>query len=413
VRVAHINCVTIAAFSSATFQVHESPEFIQTALKRVNEHRKNSETGGWRPKPVSEITGTQSLCAGKVFNAPVCTLFEHREYTVMQSPGKAAVSKVSIGSEQAGQRLDNFLFRMLKGVPKSRIYRMLREGELRVSGRRSKPDYKLVEGDEIRIPPVRVAEKAETPPMSSLTHPLLDRVIYRDDALLIIDKPAGQAVHGGSGISLGVIEQLRQELPDARFLELAHRLDKETSGILVLALKRSALVELHRMLRDGEPRKTYLALAVGEWRDPIRHIKLSLHKFLTEDGERRVEVNDEGQRAHTIFRRIKVVGGQQSRSTSACTDLAHPLRVYSLLEAELKTGRTHQIRVHLAAVHHPIAGDTKYGDAGLNRTLKHQGLRRMFLHSARLEIRHPLTGAELKLEAPLPADLQGFLDSLN
>jgi 23S rRNA pseudouridine955/2504/2580 synthase len=325
-------------------------------------------------------------------------LFEQGEYTVMQSAGKAAVnrsvSKILIGSEQAGQRLDNFLFRMLKGVPKSRIYRMLREGELRVSGRRSKPEYKLVEGDEVRIPPVRVAEPAPTPAPGEITHPLLDHVIYRDDALLIIDKPAGQAVHGGSGVSLGVIEQLRQELPDARFLELAHRLDKETSGILVLALKRSALVELHRMLRDGEPKKTYLALAVGEWRDPVRHIKLSLHKFLTEDGERRVEVNEEGQRAHTIFRRMKVAGG------------------YSLLEAELKTGRTHQIRVHLAAVQHPIAGDTKYGDAGLNRTLKHQGLKRMFLHSARLEIRHPLTGAELKLEAPLPADLQSFLDTL-
>ncbi|MDP2787973.1 MAG: RluA family pseudouridine synthase [Pseudomonadota bacterium] len=313
----------------------------------------------------------------------------------MQSTGKAAVSKVSIGSEQAGQRLDNFLFRLLKGVPKSRIYRMLREGELRVSGRRSKPDYKLVEGDEVRIPPVRVAEKAETPPMSPITHPLLERVIYRDDSLLIIDKPPGQAVHGGSGVSLGIIEQLRMELPDARFLELAHRLDKETSGILVLALKRSALVELHRMLREGEPRKTYLALAVGEWRDPVRHIKLPLHKYLTEDGERRVEVNhDTGQRAHTLFRRIKVAGG------------------YSLLEAELKTGRTHQIRVHLAAVHHPIAGDTKYGNPELNRTLKRQGLKRMFLHSARLEIRHPLTGAELKIEAPLPADLQGFLDTL-
>ncbi len=360
----------------------------------------------------------------------MCMLFEQGEYTVMQSAGKAAVSKVTIGSEQAGQRLDNFLFRLLKGVPKSRVYRMLREGEVRVSGRRSKPDYKLAEGDEVRIPPVRVAEPAATPPMSPITHPLLDRVIYRDDALLVIDKPAGQAVHGGSGVSLGIIEQLRMELPDARFLELAHRLDKETSGILVLALKRSALVELHRMLREGEPRKTYLALAVGEWRDPVRHIKLSLHKYLTEDGERRVTVDDDGQRAHTVFRRIKVVGGQrsrsalartnpacqelvqQSRSASARADLAQPLRVYSLLEAELKTGRTHQIRVHLAAVKHPIVGDSKYGDPEINRMLKRQGFNRMFLHSARLEIRHPLTGAELKLEAPLPAELQDFLNTL-
>lgn len=367
---------------------------------------------------------------GQGLQRPMCMLFEQGEYTVMQSAGKAAVSKVTIGSEQAGQRLDNFLFRLLKGVPKSRVYRMLREGEVRVSGRRSKPDYKLAEGDEVRIPPVRVAEPAATPPMSPITHPLLDRVIYRDDALLVIDKPAGQAVHGGSGVSLGIIEQLRMELPDARFLELAHRLDKETSGILVLALKRSALVELHRMLREGEPRKTYLALAVGEWRDPVRHIKLSLHKYLTEDGERRVTVDDDGQRAHTVFRRIKVVGGQrsrsalartnpacqelvqQSRSASARADLAQPLRVYSLLEAELKTGRTHQIRVHLAAVKHPIVGDSKYGDPEINRMLKRQGFNRMFLHSARLEIRHPLTGAELKLEAPLPAELQDFLNTL-
>lgn len=312
----------------------------------------------------------------------------------MQPSGKATVTKVKIGSEQAGQRLDNFLFRSLKGVPKSRIYRMLREGEVRVSGRRSKPEYKLLEGDEVRIPPVRVAEKAETPAPSRITRPLLDRVIYRDDSLLVIDKPAGQAVHGGSGVSLGIIEQLRQELPDARFLELAHRLDKETSGVLILALKRSALVELHRMLREGETKKTYLTLAVGDWRDPIRHVKLALHKYLTDEGERRVVVDEEGQRAHTIFR------------------LARRFVTFSLLEAELKTGRTHQIRVHLAALQHPIAGDDKYGDFELNRALKKQGLKRMFLHAARLEMKHPLTGVPLVLESALPEDLRGFLDSL-
>jgi 23S rRNA pseudouridine955/2504/2580 synthase len=312
----------------------------------------------------------------------------------MQPSGKATVTKVKIGSEQAGQRLDNFLFRSLKGVPKSRIYRMLREGEVRVSGRRSKPEYKLLEGDEVRIPPVRVAEKAETPSPPRVTRPLLDRVIYRDDSLLVIDKPAGQAVHGGSGVSLGIIEQLRLELPDARFLELAHRLDKETSGVLILALKRSALVELHRMLREGETRKTYLTLAVGEWRDPIRHVKLALHKYLTDEGERRVVVDEEGQRAHTIFR------------------LMRRFAEFSLLEAELKTGRTHQIRVHLAALQHPIAGDDKYGNFELNRALKKRGLKRMFLHAARLEMKHPLTGVPLALESTLPEDLRGFLDSL-
>ncbi len=310
----------------------------------------------------------------------------------MQSAGKATVTKVLIGPELAGQRIDNFLVKHLKGVPKSRIYRMLREGEVRVSGRRAKPEYKVAEGDEIRIPPVRVADKPDIPLASPVGQPLLDRVLYRDDALLVIDKPAGQAVHGGSGVSLGVIEQLRQELPNARFLELAHRLDRETSGVLVLALKRSALVEMHRMLRDGEPRKTYLALATGRWRDPVRHVKLPLQRYLNEDGERRVAVDDDGQRAHTIFR------------------LRQGYEAFTLLEAELKTGRTHQIRVHLAALGHPIAGDDKYGHPEVNRALKKRGLRRMFLHAARLEIKHPLTGAPLVIEAPLADDLQHFLN---
>lgn len=312
----------------------------------------------------------------------------------MQPLGKAVVTKVLIGSELAGQRIDNFLAKTLKGVPKSRIYRMLREGEARVSGHRVKPEYKLAEGDEVRIPPVRVAERA-TPLAQPGMQPLLARVIYRDDALLVIDKPAGQAVHGGSGVSLGVIEQLRQELPEARFLELAHRLDKETSGVLLLALKRSALVELHRMLREGETQKTYLALANGRWRDALRHVKLPLRRYLNEEGERRVAVDDAGQHAHTIFR------------------LRHRYTDLTLLEAELKTGRTHQIRVHLAALGHALAGDSKYGDAERNRVLKKLGLHRMFLHAARLELRHPLTGAPLRLEAPLAPDLQAFLDRLD
>ena len=312
----------------------------------------------------------------------------------MQANGKASVTKVLIDEDAAGQRLDNFLFRRLKGVPKSRVYRMLREGEVRVSGHRSKPEYKLAEGDEVRIPPVRMAEKAEVPDGGIGGPPLLERTLYRDDALLVIDKPSGQAVHGGSGISLGVIEQLRQELPQARFLELVHRLDKETSGVLVLALKRSALTELHRMLREGETRKTYLALAAGHWRDAVRNVRLPLLRYLNEDGERRVAVDDAGQKAHTVFRLLGRHAG------------------FSLLEAELKTGRTHQIRVHLAALKHPITGDEKYGDPDLNRQLKRQGLRRMFLHAARMELAHPLTGKPLVLEAPLPEDLRSFLEQL-
>jgi 23S rRNA pseudouridine955/2504/2580 synthase len=312
----------------------------------------------------------------------------------MQADGKVSVTKALIAAETAGQRLDNFLFRHLKGVPKSRIYRMLREGEVRVCGRRAKPEYKLAEGDVVRIPPVRVAEGEAPGVIGRFSQPLLDRTIWRDDALLVIDKPSGQAVHGGSGISLGVIEQLRLELPKARFLELAHRLDKETSGVLVLALKRSALVELHRMLREGKINKRYLVLATGAWRDPLRHVKLPLRRYLNEAGERRVAVDDEGQRAHTVFRLVQRYQG------------------FSLLEAELKTGRTHQIRVHLAALGHAIAGDDKYGDAELNRRLKKRGLRRMFLHAARLEMAHPLSGQPLTLEAPLPAELAEFLASL-
>ncbi len=304
------------------------------------------------------------------------------------------VEWLEIGPDSEGQRLDNFLFKYLKGVPKSRIYRMLREGEVRVNRKRAKPDQHLCVGDSLRLPPVRVpAKEAPTAP-GTMGDSLLPRILYRDEAMLVIDKPAGQAVHGGSGISLGIIEQLRLELPEQRYIELAHRLDRETSGVLVLALKRSALLELHRKLRDGEMRKTYLALASGLWRDQVRNVKLSLRKYLDEAGERRVAVDPEGQRAHTIFR------------------LARRFSEYSLLEAELKTGRTHQIRVHLAALGHAIAGDIKYGDAERNRLLRRQGLRRMFLHAARLEFNHPLTGKPLILEAHLPADLQAFLAGL-
>ncbi len=313
----------------------------------------------------------------------------------MQETCKDAVTKVVTGEESADQRLDNFLFRLLKGVPKSRVYRMLRAGEVRVNGRRVKPDDRLKLGDEVRIPPVRTAAKAEAADLPKIGKSLLGRIIYRDEALLVLDKPAGQAVHGGSGVSLGIIEQLRRELPECKFMELAHRLDRETSGVLLVALKRSALVELHRMLRDGEVRKTYLALATGHWRDKVRDVKLALRKFHSEDGQRQVVVDEEGQYAHTIFR------------------LMNNFTDFSLLEAELKTGRTHQIRVHLAALQHPIAGDDKYGNFELNRALKKQGLKRMFLHAARVVFKHPLTGQRMELAAPLPADLSKFIDGLD
>lgn len=315
------------------------------------------------------------------------------KYRGMQGARKEAVIKEIIGDEAAGQRLDNYLFRRLKGVPKSRIYRMLRGGEARVNGRRAEPSQRLEAGDEVRIPPVRTAEPASTPP-ARVTRSLLERVIYRDDALLALDKPSGQAVHGGSGVSLGIIEQLRLELPELPYLELVHRLDKETSGVLMIALKRSALTAMHRMLRDGQVRKTYLTLARGRWQGGQRHVRLPLQKYVTGEGERRVAVNDAGQAAHTVFRLVRQLPG------------------FCLLQAELKTGRTHQIRVHLAALGHPIAGDDKYGDFELNRALKKRGLRRMFLHAQRLVFDHPLTGEPLDLESPLPGDLDHFLHEM-
>lgn len=311
----------------------------------------------------------------------------------MPETRKEAVTKNVIGEESAGQRLDNYLFKQLKGVPKSRIYRMLRRGETRVNGRRARPDQRLKVGDEVRIPPVRIAPPAavSTP---RIARSLLDCIVYRDESLLVLNKPAGQAVHGGSGVSLGIIEQLRLELPQARFLELAHRLDKDTSGLLVVALKRSSLTAMHRLLREGQVRKTYLALAAGEWSGGARHVRLTLHKYVTPTGERRVKVSVNGQAAHTLFRPLRAYAG------------------FTLLEAELYSGRTHQIRVHLASIKHPIAGDEKYGDFELNRALKKRGLKRMFLHAARLAFDHPLTGQPLVLECPLPEDLECFLKRL-
>lgn len=316
----------------------------------------------------------------------------------MQEGRKEVVTIVTIDDTLAGQRLDNYLFKCLKGVPKSRIYRMLREGEVRVNRRRAQPEQRLSEGDQVRIPPVRVAapavEQTQRPGPGHFSKSLLPHTLYRDDSLLILNKPAGQAVHGGSGVSLGIIEQLRLEMPEQRYLELVHRLDKETSGVLVVALKRSALTEMHRKLRQGEVRKCYQTLALGHWADALRHVNLPLHKQVNEAGERRVSVWEGGQTAHTVFRLIRHYPG------------------FTLLKAELKTGRTHQIRVHLAALKHPIAGDDKYGDFELNRALKKQGLKRMFLHAASLEFKHPITGEDLRVEAPLPGELEGFLNRL-
>ncbi len=303
-----------------------------------------------------------------------------------------AVRHLRIDEAAAGQRIDNYLLKFARGVPKSHVYRILRSGEVRVNGGRVQQTYRLAVGDEVRIPPIRLATGPLPPAAAPLGKPL--PVVYEDDALLVIDKPAGKAVHGGSGVSYGVIEQLRVQRPELKLLELAHRLDRETSGLLVVAKKRSALTALHDMLREGRMEKRYLALVRGRWQNPLQHLRFPLLKYLNSAGERRVCVNAEGKPAHSIVRRV----GRWAE--------------FSLLEVELKTGRTHQIRVHLSHLGFPLCGDDKYGDFPLNKRLDGEGLKRMFLHAVELRFRHPLSGAELAFKAPLAPELQSYLDRL-
>lgn len=303
---------------------------------------------------------------------------------------KDAATLLEVGEEAAGQRIDNYLLRVAKGVPKSHIYRILRSGEVRVNKGRIGPDYKLAEGDLVRVPPIRVAQVEKTAAPAREFD-----LVFEDDAMIVLDKPAGVAVHGGSGVSFGVIEQLRRARPQAKLLELAHRLDRETSGLLVVAKKRSALTRLHDLFREGGIQKRYLALVKGRWVNRLQHVRLPLHKYLTPEGERRVSVSDEGKEAHSV---VRLVARWQN---------------FSLVEVELKTGRTHQIRVHLAHLGFPLAGDDKYGDFSLNKDLQKAGLKRMFLHAAKLSLPHPLTGQPLAFEAPLPPELRGFLERLD
>ena len=312
----------------------------------------------------------------------------------MNTLSKGSVTWREIDESAHDQRIDNFLHKILKGVPKSHIFRIVRGGEVRVNGRRVEVAYRLQSGDKVRLPPVRTSRPATGSGTRTVKAVFAGRVLLEDEDLLVVDKPGGVAVHGGSGISSGVIEQLRQARSGARFLELVHRLDRDTSGVLVLAKKRSALTALHAQLRDGEVKKHYLVLVLGEWKDAKRNVKLALHKFVSASGERRVVVDEDGARAHTVFR------------------LEGNLPGFSLLDAELKTGRTHQIRVHLAHLGFPIAGDDKYGDFEANKRLAKQGLRRMFLHAASLEFRHPRTGEPVRVQAPLAPELESFLRSL-
>ena len=339
-------------------------------------------------------------------------------YKGMNELSKDAPSWLTVGDDSDGQRVDNFLSRTLKGVPKSHIYRILRSGEVRVNKGRVGPDVRLARGDVVRIPPIRVAATASSKSRGMsraggetlvdgrpsgrsqpAARPFNLRVLHEDSTLIAIDKPAGLAVHGGSGIALGLIERLRAARPNQPFLELAHRLDRETSGVLLIAKRRSALTSLHAQLREGRIDKRYLVLVRGPWRDRRRTVSEPLHKFSTREGERRVRVEASGREATTVF-----------RLREAWNDHAPPL---ALLEAELKTGRTHQIRVHLAHIGHPLAGDDKYGDFAWNRELGREGLKRMFLHAWRVAFSHPTTGERMQIEAGVAEELRNFVNYIS
>src|SRR5438067_1760787 len=302
----------------------------------------------------------------------------------MNDLNKPRARTLEIGEESAAQRIDNFLLRTLRGVPKSHVYRVLRSGEVRVNSGRVGPDYRLRIGDRVRVPPVRVS----TAPKNA--RPAEFPVVYEDAALLVIDKPAGIAVHGGSGVSFGVIESLRAARPQAKALELAHRLDRDTSGLLIVCKKRSALTELHRQLREGEVEKIYMTIVKGVPARDAFEVSEPLHKYVTGSGERRVSVQEGGRSALTKLT-VKKRGAE-----------------FSMLEVRLLTGRTHQIRVHLAHAGHPVLGDDKYGDFALNRELAKRGVKRLLLHAARLAFAHPLTGERLRLQAAMPADMTSF-----
>jgi len=315
----------------------------------------------------------------------------------MNGAGNNSVAHVVIDDEEQGQRLDNFLIRRCKGVPKSHIYRILRSGEVRVNSRRVDATYRLCAGDNLRIPPIRIAERPKSEVDEAAKQRVDLPVLFEDEAMLVIDKPEGIAVHGGSGVSFGVIEALRRQRPQAKFLELAHRLDRETSGILLVGKKRLALTALHDMFREhgAGADKRYLVMVKGRWMNNTQHVKLPLLKYLTENGERRVSVDSQGKASHTVFR------------------LLARWPEMSLLEAQLKTGRTHQIRVHLAHLGFPILGDEKYGDFSLNKDLKRDGLKRMALHAWRMAFRHPLTSGPMECVSPLPDGIGNYIAAVD
>lgn len=308
----------------------------------------------------------------------------------------AGVRQVEVAEGDAGQRLDNLLLRELKGVPRSHVYRLLRRGEVRVNGRRAKPETRLAAGDRVRIPPVRQEESAPTPaePSGRMVAGIEAQVIHEDERLIVVDKPSGLAVHGGSGLAFGVIEALRASRPDTR-LELAHRLDRDTSGLLLVAKGGVALRHLHALLREGRVAKRYQALVKGRWRLGRKRLDLPLATSHRQGGERVVRVHADGKPSVSVFEPLERLG-----------------EVATLMQVDLETGRTHQIRVHAAYAGHPVAGDEKYGEREFNQRMREAGLRRLFLHACRVEFQWPDTGQRCELVSPLPADLQGVLARL-
>jgi len=309
---------------------------------------------------------------------------------------QSGVQLVEISADLAGQRIDNFLLNRLKGAPRSLIYRILRRGEVRVNKGRIRPEYRLKAGDTLRIPPVRLAPRTTPPrPAEHILRQLENAILFEDSRLLILNKPSGLAVHGGSGLSFGVIEGLRALWPQAPYLELVHRLDRETSGCLMIAKKRSALRRLHELLRNNNGiDKRYLALLKGQWRGGSRKIDAPLRKNVLRSGERLVKVDPEGKSALSVFRPL--VAGKTA----------------SLVEVKLETGRTHQVRVHAASVDQPIAGDDKYGDAVFNRQLREMGLKRLFLHARSLRFQLVEGEPAIEVSAPLDDELEQVLRKL-
>jgi 23S rRNA pseudouridine955/2504/2580 synthase len=339
------------------------------------------------------------------------------------APTPPQVKTVTVDEDSAGQRLDNFLMRQLKGVPKTHVYRIIRSGEVRINKGRASADTRIQAGDVVRLPPVRVSERADQKAQEMASQILAQaggkapakefEILFEDDSFLALDKPAGVAVHGGSGVSFGVIEQLRMARPQAPFLELVHRLDRETSGILLVAKKRSALKILQDQFRERETGKTYLAMVLGQWPENKKVLDKSLHKYLLAgkdgtEGERRVKVvakDDPNGMPSLSLVKVRAVTGKGSVAGG-------DPRGYSLLEVTIKTGRTHQIRVHLASEGMPIVGDDKYGDFDYNKALARgdgaEPFKRMFLHAWRFQCKHPATGKKVELTAALPEELKVF-----